>query len=63
MAIAHDPDIDYTFIHDLPLKQVTQFLIKKGVVEDAYNAEQLYVMCNLKHLSGPDTAKKSKSIS
>jgi len=42
MATAFNPGVHYSFINDLPIRLVTQFLIKKRVVLSAHNAHMLY---------------------
>ena len=42
MATAFNPSVHYSFINDLPIRLVTEFLVKKRVVHDAHNAHMLY---------------------
>lgn len=42
MAIIFNPNLHHTFINDIPIKIVTEFLIKKGVVNDKEQCLGLY---------------------
>lgn len=43
MAIKYNPKINHNFIRDLPTEIISKFLIEKGIVQDEFNAHQLFI--------------------